>query len=462
MNPKTYRLILTFIVAAILATLALQLHWNMKNYHESRRQLSSEIQLAFDNSVETYYAHEVRHKFFHDIPQLKRFLADRRPSTLRVQKFTKFLHRTNTSSDSAGDQHETLIIRRNGDLKFAGAIPDLKEFADKIFISMATDTLNLKKLDSVFKRELSRKNMSLNYNIDNNLPKASPTGEPRIQATSRSIYLPPESNLTLLYDEPTLLILKRNIVEITLSFIFSLMLIACLLYLLAIINKQKKIDEIKNDLISNITHEFKTPITTISSALEGMLSFDVLNDRKKTKRYLEISTEQLEKLGLMVEKLLETATLDTNALKLNKQPEDIATIAANVVEKQKLMAGEKRITLDAGTDIIAQVDTLHFENALANLIDNAVKYGGKNIEVHLARASQGLTITVSDDGPGIEKLHRDKIFENFFRVPKGNVHDVKGFGIGLYYSKKIIEKHGGSLELANLEKTTFVMSLPYA
>lgn len=447
-----------FVGVIVIAALALQFHWNVKNFNESKRLLTNEIQKTFDKSVEAYYAGEVRSRFFNG--------GVRRPPLapgLRVEKFARILHRKNTNSGdkNAGD---TIIIRAAGGSGRVRQLPDLEEFADKIFISMSTDSVDIKKIDSVFKSELARKNLSLAYSLHDRSKGGEKEKIPgsRIHTRSGSLYLPPGSRLTLSYDEPTSLILQRNITEIALSLVFSLSLIGCLLFLLAIINKQKKIDQIKNDLISNITHEFKTPITTISSALEGMRSFNVLDDMEKTTRYLDISAGQLDKLGTMVEKLLETATLDTDALELSKAPVDISAVLATIVEKQKMISDTKNITLDAEADVVAQVDAFHFENAVSNIIDNAVKYGGPNIVVRLGRTESGIQISVSDDGPGIERPFREKIFDNFFRVPKGNLHDVKGFGIGLFYAKKILEKHGGTLELMDSQPTTFLMRLPYA
>jgi two-component system phosphate regulon sensor histidine kinase PhoR len=112
--------------------------------------------------------------------------------------------------------------------------------------------------------------------------------------------------------------------------------------------------------------------------------------------------------------------------------------------------------------IILEIDLFHFENAVSNLIDNAIKYGGDNIEINLHSVLNTLEISVADNGNGIEKNQQERVFDKFYRVPKGNTHDVKGFGIGLYYTKKIIEKHGGQIKvISNFENTTFKLVLPY-
>ena len=175
-----------------------------------------------------------------------------------------------------------------------------------------------------------------------------------------------------------------------------------------------------------------------------------------------MSNQQLNKLNTMVEKLLETATLDSNKLELVKENANINDLIQGIIDKNPIHNDEKAITLDTSqTEIVAKVDIFHFENALNNILDNAIKYGGRNIDIGLSQNSIALTIEISDDGNSLKTMHQDKIFEKFYRVPKGNIHDIKGFGIGLYYTKKIIEKHGGQIDLELKDsKTTFKITIP--
>ena len=209
-------------------------------------------------------------------------------------------------------------------------------------------------------------------------------------------------------------------------------------------------------MISNITHEFKTPITTVSTAIEAMNSFNILNDTTKTKEYLSISGNQLTKLSLMVEKLLETAILDSDKLMLQKETVDVVWLIEECVKKQAFVNSEKEISFSTNVkELLVRIDVFHFENAIANLIDNAIKYGGNAIEISVNAVLGSLEINVADNNKnGIDRNQRDKIFDKFYRIPKGNTHDVKGFGIGLYYTKKIIEKHGGTISLESETKNT--------
>lgn len=232
--------------------------------------------------------------------------------------------------------------------------------------------------------------------------------------------------------------------------------------MLYIISKQKKIDAIKNDFINNITHEFKTPITTISSALEGMSNFNPTNDVEKNQKYISISRSQLSKLETMVEKILETATLNTEKLSLNKVSFDFISFLKHIVDKHQTST-TKSIEFSSNLNELQFFgDSFYLENVFSNVIDNAIKYGGEKIMVNCKWVNETIQIDVTDTGNTIPKSEEKAIFEKFYRIPKGNIHDVKGYGIGLYFSKTLIEKHNGSLQLIRNHQTTFRIILPYA
>lgn len=535
MKSKNYKYILFFISITIIATISLQIYWNVKNYAENKRRLINDVQIAFDNSVEHYYAEDVKTDFMTFIGHatiedphfvdnvmmdsvfintikkrekkkatpLKKatavgtFTENKSPKFTTLITINNSLKKTDSGkgtikepSISPSNIKNVQIIKektpeiesrvdgmpfgKTSEIKVLNgkyamdSVSKLKNFTNKILVSLTRDSIQFDKVNSSLAKELARKDIPIrygmqhlkadtvfqNYNVNKNSHFV-------LSTLSNSTFLPQNQKLKLLFSNPVLLVLKRSIVEITLSFLLSLSIIGCLLYLLKTINKQKKVDEIKNDLISNITHEFKTPITTVATAIEGIRNFNAVNDPEKTNRYLDISNQQLKKLEVMVEKLLETASLDTDKLLLHKEPTNIVSILRNLVEKHKMISPEKVISFHSNMEqLITSIDPFHFENALSNLIDNAIKYGGNTIDIHLKFVQNNLEITVEDNGSGIEKNQREKIFEKFYRIPKGNRHDVKGFGIGLYYSKKIIEKHEGTLEVVpNQELTVFKIKL---
>jgi two-component system phosphate regulon sensor histidine kinase PhoR len=217
----------------------------------------------------------------------------------------------------------------------------------------------------------------------------------------------------------------------------------------------------KNDLISNITHEFKTPIATASAALEGVQRFTNNGDLDKTDRYLNMGRDQLVKLNGMVERILETASLNSNELMLQKSRVEVNELIEMVLNKHQNQTS-KKILFDPGTHkITITADSFHLENAINNLIDNAIKYGGDQIDVVLSSTPGSITIIVTDNGHNLSSKDVKLIFDKFYRVAKGNLHDVKGFGIGLFYTKSIIEKHKGTIIATAQPQTIFKITLPH-
>ena len=338
-----------------------------------------------------------------------------------------------------------------------------------IFISFLDQSVEYKKIDSLIEIQLQKKGIELTtsfHHLKNDTlfhqTKDSLLATEKKYLRSKSTFVKDNEAFKLVYNNPSIAALKRSSFGIFLSLLLSLAVISSLFYLLKIINQQKELAAIKNDLISNITHEFKTPIATISAAIEAIKNFNVLEDPEKTSKYLSMSSIQINKLHQMVEKLLETAMLDSEQLVLKKETVDIVDIAEKVVSKYQILAHKKELSFSKTLQpCYANIDVFHFENVISNLIDNAVKYGGNQIEININLVLKAIEITVVDDGKGIEKNQKEKIFDKFYRVPKGNTHDVKGFGIGLYYCKKIIEKHEGFIGLtSDKSKTIFKITIP--
>ncbi len=504
MNDARYRLILYVIITVIIGTIGIQVYWNYKNYNVNKQQLINDVQASLDNTIETYYANLAEKssiafaiestskddifvkagkfdsifgaiEFSQEKPTKLDSLKVRINNTgglqvfkgLKADSLIKTLHDNHNESNHSGKRIEYLSI--NQDKPDSLAIDNFKILTSKVIFSLSQDSLNLASIDTLLKQEIRRKNLNIDYGLslaindkDVELYNKKAIDLSSLSALSKSTFLPKDSILTVHFTNSTKEILKRILTGILLSTLLVLVVIGCLFYLLKIIKHQKQIAEVKNDFISNITHEFKTPIATIGVALESIKSFNVIDDKEKTKSYIDMSNTQLSKLNVMVEKLLETASLDSENLQLKKEQNNVTHLLQNLVNKHTLELENKFLTYShPENDIMVNIDAFHFENALNNIIDNAVKYGGKQIKVTLEKNTIGFTVTISDDGKGLTKEHKDKIFEKFYRIPKGNTHDVKGFGIGLYYAKKIIEKHDGAIHL-NLDNqwTTFKISVP--
>ncbi|MDO5978351.1 sensor histidine kinase [Flavivirga spongiicola] len=502
MNDLRYRWILYIIVFVILSTISVQVYWNYKNYLASKQQLINSVQTSLDNAIETYFANlaETNTLAFafdrglnEDISP-NEYLLDSIANDIEV--FTSNISKLDSldielneelsllkdlESDSLveyvfkdvtkrGKLTNRIILKKPIDSAMeVSHINNFKMLTSKVLISMTHDSLQLNKIDSLLRNDFNRKKLKINYRLSykNSITNTeqfakNPIKKGSLVLSSKSTFLPSHSDLKIHFSNETKIILKRILTSILISTLLVLAVISCLFYLLKIIKQQKQLAEVKNDLISNITHEFKTPIATIGVALESIKNFNVIDNKEKTKTYLDMSSSQLSKLNIMVEKLLETATLDSESLELKKETYNVAEILLSIVEKHKMQTEVKTITYHPSSkSIMANLDVFHFENAINNILDNAIKYGGHSIIIDLAQNLSTVTISISDSGNSLTKATKDKIFEKFYRIPKGNTHDVKGFGIGLYYTKKIVEKHGGSIQLdLDNNLTTFKIHLP--
>ena len=501
MNLKKQHWTLYFITATIVLTIAVQLYWNYNNYLDNKQRVQNEIQSSLDIAIDEYYTDLSKSNFFtiidYDSINIKSsFLKDVWNEDINSSKSKVSISSIKISSDYKGNVSsipkildsifitDTIEFEFNDEKitpkKLTKYQPEIQKFKinsdslkflkgiQSVAIALNNDEINFTRLDSIFTNQLSKKGIKtphylvlLEKDIKVGGSNKAKDIELSLFSNSKSTFLRPGQNLRAYYKDPTIQALKKSSTGILLSFLLSISVIFCLIYLLKIISNQKELAEIKNDLINNITHEFKTPIATISTAVEAIESFNVLDNKEKTKQYAAISAFQLKKLHQMVEKLLETATLDSESLMLQKEPTNIVDLIAKIAKKFELLT-KKEINFTTNIDSkILKIDRFHFENAISNLVDNAIKYGGDNVEVNLNSVLNVTEISVAENGKGIDKSQQERIFDKFYRVPKGNTHDVKGFGIGLYYTQKIIEKHNGSINVSsNFDNTIFKLQIP--
>lgn len=253
----------------------------------------------------------------------------------------------------------------------------------------------------------------------------------------------------------------------TSSLVLTLLMVVLFTFTLYVIFRQKKLSDIKNDFVNNMTHELKTPISTISLASQ-MLSDNSIPDEKKNLGHISriIQTES-KRLGYQVERVLQMAVLDQGHLVLKKVPVSMNEIINMVAQNFRLQIENKQGKLeviDAADEDMVEGDKVHLMNVVTNLVDNAVKYSREQPEivVRMRNSNGSYRFSVQDNGIGIAKDDQKKVFDRFYRVSTGNVHDVKGFGLGLSYVKLIVEQHGGTIRLSSeINKgTTFDVTIP--
>lgn len=355
-------------------------------------------------------------------------------------------------------------------------------FKDLLFSKRPVEQrVNRLMLDSLLKKSLRERGIGIAYEfaIQNEVHKSIlfSTASYRPDSTDSELFraslFPNELNnipsqLLVYFPERQAFILENMGFTLISSVLLLLVILGCFYVAVATILKQKKLSDIKNDFINNMTHEFKTPISTISLAV-GMAreQIEMKADAIKVHRYLGIIQDETQRLGGHVEKVLQMALLDRGEIKLRPTDVNIHDVIEKVFNNLSVQleqrGGEIDLNFEATNEIV-QADELHLTNILTNLIDNATKYSPEvpHITVSTHSDDTHVSISVSDCGQGMSKEQQTKIFDPFYRVPTGNVHDVKGFGLGLSYVKKMVEAHSGTIEVQSKlnEGSTFTIQLP--
>jgi len=258
--------------------------------------------------------------------------------------------------------------------------------------------------------------------------------------------------LSVVFPERTNYVLGSMVLVLGGSLLFSLFILATFALSLYFIIRQKKISEMKSDFINNMTHEFKTPIATISLAADTITNAKVINDEKSVRHFISMIKKENSRMNKKVETILQIASLDKKEIEFKYENVSMHTIIEHAIESIDIQVQQRNgkilLNLNAGESVIYG-DIEHLTNLVNNLLDNAIKYSPESplITVSTQNNSKGLILSVEDKGIGMTKAVQSKIFERFYRQSSGNVHDVKGFGLGLNYARAIIDAHKGNINV---------------
>ena len=278
-----------------------------------------------------------------------------------------------------------------------------------------------------------------------------------------------EELLCIIVPNQTNIIWKEMFWFIVGAILFTIIITTAFFITIRTLLKQKKLSEIKSDFINNMTHEFKTPLATISLAVDALKNDKVKGNAEKTSYFTNIIKEENKRMNKQVETILQAALLDKQEVQLNLKKLPAHDLIISALNNITLQVEEKEGTLDvklnAEKDMIL-ADEVHFTNLINNLLDNAVKYSKENLAIKLTTENSGnqLKIKIEDNGIGMNKETVNRIFEKFYRAHTGNIHNVKGFGLGLSYVKTMVEAHHGTIKAESIlgKGSTFIVTMPLA
>jgi len=264
------------------------------------------------------------------------------------------------------------------------------------------------------------------------------------------------------------LLLQGMLPALLISALFMAIIVLAFIYTIRTIYRQKRIGEIRNDLVNNLTHELKTPISTIGLACEALTDPSMPKTEQQVRTFVNMIRDENKRLGSLVENVLQSAVLESGHMVLKRVDLDVHAVLHEVVRSSNIQVSRRngRIDLDLRAEIHhVSGDRIHLTNLLYNLIDNAVKYAEQEPRIRIATASddEGITISVTDNGIGIATSEQRKIFDRLYRVPTGNLHNAKGFGLGLSYVRTVVERHNGRIKVDSApgRGSTFHIFIPF-
>ena len=483
------------MVITILVIIAFQVYWLKDNYDREKKTLQIKTNVVFGETVHQlqaaklklpyHFSYDTAHKgkadiFLNEDITQEDFDGGDLPRRQVVTMINNIRNKLNDSVKTDSTFKTTMIFTLGVDSHIIekGGMPlKFRKLADSnehIFnvlykVDSLQDSIKLPELTNKFSSTLKKQNIDVPFTITKSIG-VSPVNEGDISKVVVGFAHPVTYQLSLANSKGYLL--KKILLPILFSLFLVGVTILSFVLLYRNLLRQHRLSEIKNEFISNITHELKTPIATVGIAIEALKNFNAIDDPQKTKEYLDISSNELQRLSLLVDKVLKLSMFEKREIELNKEQFDLKELIEEVLDTMKLQFEKNNAVVNlktAGEDFMINADKLHITSVVYNLLDNALKYSRENLIVNVELLQEQnnhqqniFTLKVTDNGIGIAPEYRHKIFDKFFRVPTGNKHAVKGYGLGLSYVSEIIQRHMGYIYVeSQLSKgSTFIAKFP--
>jgi two-component system phosphate regulon sensor histidine kinase PhoR len=477
------------MAATILLIIGFQAYWLRKLYHEETNNFRKTTDIVFRDAMYKLQAQRFSgdSMIFRGALDDNLFMADFISSVEKIKGDStkqKLVISMNTHTEKTTGDEEPATQKHNKDTvvymtskKNDGLPPpDIEELLVKN--KNLSDSIPIKRVDSMYGALLAKEGIDVDFNIIRTNPVLLDSAEQKLtikldepRGTFSTKRVPVGLVRPVFYraefKDPGMYVLKKIGMQLLLSALLIALTIASFVFIYRSLLAQKRLTEIKNEFIGNITHELKTPIATVSVAIEAMKNFDALQSPERTREYLGIAGNELNRLSLLVDKVLRLSMFETQQVELKYEWFDIKSLVKEIIDSMQLQFEKTGAAVKlnfTGEDFSMMADRMHITSVVYNLLDNALKYskGKPVIDINVESKENGIMLSIQDNGIGIPASYKEKIFDKFFRVPHGDKHNVKGYGLGLSYVAHIIAEHKGSVRVESEEGrgTTFIIKLP--
>jgi two-component system, OmpR family, phosphate regulon sensor histidine kinase PhoR len=474
------------MVVSILAITVFQLYWLQQNYAREKKTLDLKMQAVFRETIMHLQVTKLKLDGVKwsspdsGQAQIKLLLKD--DEKLKVRRLPKNeivstinVIRNKLKDTLRGEVKDGMVVTMNnasfsidGDsVNFNREIhgPDPGNHIINMLygVDSLQDSLRVEEIDSAYSKSLQGQKLDIPFTISK-------------EAVKDNFALDNANEITVGFAHPVIFRLKKGntfpylIQQIWQPILFSILLLGLTILSFVLLYKnllkQQRLSELKNEFISNITHELKTPIATVGVAIEALKNFNAIDDPKRTREYLDISQNELQRLSLLVDKVLKLSMFEKKEMDMKYEKVNLKNVVAEVVDSLRLQAEKYQasITVVSEGDLSLQGDRLHLLSVVFNLLDNALKYSKETpiVSIHIKEKENAVEMIVADNGIGIADQYKDKIFEKFFRIPHGDTHDAKGYGLGLSYAAGVVEKHHGTITVESQlgAGTSFIITFP--
>ena len=478
-NPVT----LGLMISSILLLLVLQVFWLRSAYQDASENFKSETNLLFRNTI-LAMNDSVIQRSIEAVPG-DSAIRYKMPKRVLIKDSLHF----NTHLPPDSILNYININERSARVEVFMTSETQKDSLQHIFrplvnkmqmdkhpksfiVRLGLDSLKADSIRFYYKQALSKAGIHTPFKIlalrnERGIRIEKKIAQPKGEFISEFVRLSPSNRYAVSFSDIEVLLLKEITPQILFSVFLTLLTIGSFFLMYRNLRDQQRLMEIKNDFISNVTNELKTPVATVSVALEALKNFRALDNPQRTSEYLEIAQNELNRLTLLTDKILKTAVYEDKGVELKIEKVDLHIILQQITSSMKLVFEKRNTKLgfkQDGNNFIVEGSSEHLTNVFYNLLDNALKYSADEspIDILLKEDSDKVIIEIKDNGIGIASSYQKKIFEKFFRVPSGDVHNVKGYGLGLSYVASVVKSHNGEITVESEpgKGSSFIITLP--